>query len=666
MATINATGCSSGEVQAAINAANEDDIVQLPPCAATGWNTTVTCDKRITIQGGGVTTGLSNGITVPITCDTNIRDDHVFTSLINWTVPPCTHPCGGDGLASAKLLNICFTNGGNRIGGTVIIYSTKGGTALKDGRQFRAGYLRFTDMGGAFTFWHTVYRGVFDHIYDSMPSGTNRFFIYTTAGGFDLTDGSLQDSIWAEPINFGGDDWFFVEDVDLVKAGTSTFTFSDSIASAAKTVFRKSHFECGRIDNHGSESNWYRSGRGREIYQNSFTACNPGVDQFIVHTRGGSDLVWGNTTTNAFAPTSSVNHYTTYRALGPQSAYNVADGNNKLDINNAGNPVVALRTSTSAGSLTVTDLTASFSNMAGYIVEKTNCTVDAYTTCSGVIISNTATQITFKSGLSGAWPDLSFNAGGGDSFRINRITQVFDQPCVGGNPFGTIKSLTDLTVSGAVATATFTSCVGCFTTGDYVAIQSDYCERSGGGACNGTPGDQRAYSGIHQITNATSTSFQYTPPFTPTGNATGGTNYTKKITTVPISQPTEECGEWLNYNNGSLMTATADPYNDFIRVNEHYYNYTTGSYSSTLGIKSGTTLPVGSCTEGWKFWKTNEGNWDADNPGNSGVMYRCNNANTWVLWYTPYQYPHHLVTGTFPQEPSDPSVPVILMGAQST
>src|SRR5262245_39094350 len=69
--TINATSSSPADVQAAVNAAASGggDTVQLPTCNYTSWNSTVTINKRLTIQGNGIANTVIHRAQVPSTYD---------------------------------------------------------------------------------------------------------------------------------------------------------------------------------------------------------------------------------------------------------------------------------------------------------------------------------------------------------------------------------------------------------------------------------------------------------------------------------------------------------------------------------------------------------------------------------------------------------------------
>ena len=81
------------------------------------------------------------------------------------------------------------------------------------------------------------------------------------------------------------------------------------------------------------------------------------------------------------------------------------------------------------------------------------------------------------------------------------------------------------------------------------------------------------------------------------------------------------------------------------------------SFNGTAGVGSGTlaSAPV-TCTKGVGYWATDQGSWNQSGSGGQGVLYICGASNNWVSSYTPYTYPHPLVTGTV-----TPTAPTMLI-----
>lgn len=72
------------------------------------------------------------------------------------------------------------------------------------------------------------------------------------------------------------------------------------------------------------------------------------------------------------------------------------------------------------------------------------------------------------------------------------------------------------------------------------------------------------------------------------------------------------------------------------------FNGTSGSGHGTLARRPTT------CTTGVGYWATDQGSWNTSAVGGQGLLYTCTSTNTWSLSYTPYTYPHPLVSGASP------------------
>lgn len=100
-----------------------------------------------------------------------------------------------------------------------------------------------------------------------------------------------------------------------------------------------------------------------------------------------------------------------------------------------------------------------------------------------------------------------------------------------------------------------------------------------------------------------------------------------------------------------------------IVANTDYFKDTV-SFNGTVGMGVGTIASRPStCTAGSGgapgvgYWATDEGgDWNTSNgTSNDGRLYKCTATNTWTLAYTPYTYPHPLISGGDTTAPSVPS-----------
>jgi hypothetical protein len=112
-----------------------------------------------------------------------------------------------------------------------------------------------------------------------------------------------------------------------------------------------------------------------------------------------------------------------------------------------------------------------------------------------------------------------------------------------------------------------------------------------------------------------------------------------------LRQQLEPVYIWGNTNNGSPSGGVT---NGTIPVvpDRDYYNEVQGfNGSSGIGNGPASARPT-TCKPGVAYWATDQGEWDSTN-GNTadGRLYICTSTNTWTLAYTPYQYPHPLVSG---------------------
>jgi hypothetical protein len=85
-------------------------------------------------------------------------------------------------------------------------------------------------------------------------------------------------------------------------------------------------------------------------------------------------------------------------------------------------------------------------------------------------------------------------------------------------------------------------------------------------------------------------------------------------------------------------------------ANQSAQTSTTMPFDGTKGMGHGTLANrPGTCTTGVAYWATDQ-----------NTLYQCRSTNAWTSYYTPYSYPHPLITGGAPISPTAPSSPTNL------
>lgn len=113
--------------------------------------------------------------------------------------------------------------------------------------------------------------------------------------------------------------------------------------------------------------------------------------------------------------------------------------------------------------------------------------------------------------------------------------------------------------------------------------------------------------------------------------------YFHTAASYPKPQQINNTFYWNNYNGASAITPTLGNTSDptqpdtlFIQLNRDYFLPTSGLDASRPGT----------CTTDTYYGATN-----------TGKLYKCISTDTWSTHYTPYTYPHPLVTGGGPPPP---------------
>lgn len=126
---------------------------------------------------------------------------------------------------------------------------------------------------------------------------------------------------------------------------------------------------------------------------------------------------------------------------------------------------------------------------------------------------------------------------------------------------------------------------------------------------------------------------------------------------------------FLNNENPSQIVANQDVYVYTLAWNGTAFAGT--AFNGTVGTGSGVLASrPATCTTGVGYWATDQGTWNTTATagpvsaqiGTQGVLYKCTSTNTWTLSYTPFTYPHPLVTGSTPVTPAPPTTIMVWNG----
>jgi len=101
---------------------------------------------------------------------------------------------------------------------------------------------------------------------------------------------------------------------------------------------------------------------------------------------------------------------------------------------------------------------------------------------------------------------------------------------------------------------------------------------------------------------------------------------------------------WLRDPEEPLDISESSP-NQIVANRDYYIQGSSFNGTSGVGVGTLASRPA-TCTPFVGYWATDQGEWWAANPGPDGQFYKCTAVNTWTLWYTPYTYPHPLVSGS--------------------
>jgi hypothetical protein len=145
----------------------------------------------------------------------------------------------------------------------------------------------------------------------------------------------------------------------------------------------------------------------------------------------------------------------------------------------------------------------------------------------------------------------------------------------------------------------------------------------------------------------------------------GQSNLLSRFYPTPVGWPSQALDPVYEWNNnfdsrppfGIMESDTAR-----IITNRDYYeeSYNQGEQTSSTSPFNGTSgnghgklqFMPSTCTAGVGYFATDQGSWNQSGSGGQGIFYVCSATNKWTIHYTPYAYPHPLVSGAPAPVPS--------------
>jgi hypothetical protein len=271
---------SSADVQSKINGASAGDTVTIPSGTFT-WTAGISCTaiaSNVTLMGAG--TSATGGGDQTVIIDNYAANRPLIALTVNST-----------DVFRMTGITVQSGTGGVKDGGTVTF--TGPGNMRVDHCHFiassTANYKMVTFCTGVF--------GVLDHCILDF-TGTNALYFFNGRLGAGDINGNYE---WTLPTNFGGSDYFFVEDniingIYYTGAGSYTTRIFDG-GNASKIVVRfNTVSQCTLGETHATGHTADDRGlRSQEVYGNSVTSSLTHDPNFVALDIGsGTALVWGN------------------------------------------------------------------------------------------------------------------------------------------------------------------------------------------------------------------------------------------------------------------------------------------------------------------------------------------------------------------------------------
>jgi hypothetical protein len=531
---------------------------------------------------------------------TIIKDGVSSVDIMRWTLV-ANKP--------SRLTGIEFQDGGRTSGQSFIEFfgsNTDGSTIRVDNCYFnnqRAGI-----------FFHTCI-GVVDHNNFAISSTALAQAIRPYGTQWDDPTQLSGDKSWSDPPGYGSGQFLFIEDNTFTSSATSP---TDSY-EGARFVVRHNTFNNCTVQTHGTESH----GRGRgtrvvEVYNNTWVGNNS--NRFLGGLRSGSMLFHDNNI-SGWQGAAAVFGAGNFRIDYPFQPFWQANGINIWDVNDTsdytgngfgGGPNGVFATGTAASASSASTVTLNAANWttdqwSNYVIRRTSNLGNVTTVAAAGLVTNTASSggtstigYTNRSDPTEPLPNVSFAAG--DTFEIRRIVRVLDGIGVGnGDLMQDVKHTVIFTANSPDIAWTAHGLV----VGTPILFNSSAGVLPAG-----------LYSGWNFVVSVTANTFRVT------------TNFDSKIVVTPTTAGTGTITAEVVLNSA---TGTASQPNQVSEPCYAWNNVATDAGNAPVGFGPNSTgyfvLP--------------------------GVHYFNNTSPPFS--YTPYTYPHPLVSGVSPTPTPSPS-----------
>ncbi len=313
------------DVQQALNAAAEGDIVVVPSGTAT-WKSTLTVTKNIKLEGAGIAkTIILDGLSGQ---GKNGRSRRSGGSLMKVELSKDS--------PMFRLTGFEFRGSPSGTGAKHVLLKLKGGSDSREHplvagctSNFRLDHCKFDNVNGLAAVF-TNLLGVVDHI-EYIGKGDFCFVQHPNWGGAELGHGS-----WADDPYWGSNKFLFFEDCDFTNLWQKKVPYGFDAYLGARYVVRHCRFHGNTaITGHGTETP-QRGTKQIEIYSNSFDF--PASEQVkFPHLRSGSVLFHDNRLSNCFAGMG----LHAYRQWTYDPDWGYSNGMNKWDENDTDRVPVA-------------------------------------------------------------------------------------------------------------------------------------------------------------------------------------------------------------------------------------------------------------------------------------------------------------------------------------